>query len=1218
VLKHKDMGVKLSQIEVLEKCKLVLGNNYTFPNFNYINMHTKVDVFCNKHDELLQITPANIIKLGTGCRKCGTEENSKRQIEKSKIKFYEESIPQLKVERPNLSFEKFIFEGTKVKSTVTCSTHGDFLASTFSLTTMKIDCPDCAMEKRLNYINGRKVTFEDFKFRVIEKFGDKIILGTKNQYKGYEKPFPMSCKKHGDLNILPQRLLLNEHGCYECSKDASAEKRLKSDKDKFKIESFNLHGGIYSYELVHDFKSQREKVKIICPVHGEFNQTVSSHLQGRGCVKCSAKQRGEEKIKKFGETYFNNMKELHQNKYEYPKQEYLGSMSEISFICPNHGLRKQKAMYHAQGGGCQICGGGWSKKSLLEWIRAMREQLIHLDRVILLDILVNSKVSRLLRQMGRLEDITTAQIGTREVESIIDNTINELENLTEEQIQEQTQTIEEIDNDEDVKTIIENRDSEEEVILPIINPIDELDYFDNEQVLNNTIKTKNATESIDFYKKYYTNKVWNSFINGYIDLNQYDSTKQTNELKKLVMDEVISDYEEIKGIKLLNDFIKVNSDGSKRDLTLMQKLVTVKFRKTPYIGNWSDTGTGKTLGALYSTRDNGCKNIIIVCLNSNVDTWKNEINSYFTNNKVYTKWDFGDKNDIKFSSGSGEVNYLILNVETFQQENVDIFIKNLTDKNGIDAIIVDEVQSIKTRDDENISIRTQSVLKLVQVCREINNEFKLMLMSATPIINNFNEPKNLIELLTGVEHNDINVVENIPNGLRLFKFLTRYGIRFRQKKQTQVIYKELELDGSSIDFRTAGIQRGNYLQMEQLLLPIKLEGILPYIVKGETIIYTEYVTGIKKQIREFLNSHGISVGFYTGEDKEGLIDYRDKNRVDVLVGSKPITTGINGLQFKTSVMITLIPMWTKADDDQFRGRVIDRKGIPVDKTITYITPIVNLYDNGELLPQRSQYSRNRVERIKQKGILSDLVMDGVVPKGKLPSRKKLLEDVISYFDEFERMVNNDEDEVIYRKKIEVELNLDEIERLKRELGDFSEMNRVWSVSNSKTTGEKLNNNPEIWKLYHTLYREKRQEWNEIPYEVIGKKISSRPDWVVGDFGCGENLLSKEITNKVHAFDHIAIDETVTACDISNVPLKDNVLDVVVFSLSLMGTNYRDYLVEGHRTLRPFGLIMICEPKSKWEGRENELVDVLREIGFTANVERTTDKFIYVEGNKRFN
>ena len=43
--------------------------------------------------------------------------------------------------------------------------------------------------------------------------------------------------------------------------------------------------------------------------------------------------------------------------------------------------------------------------------------------------------------------------------------------------------------------------------------------------------------------------------------------------------------------------------------------------------------------------------------------------------------------------------------------------------------------------------------------------------------------------------------------------------------------------------------------------------------------------------------------------------------------------------------------------------------------------------------------------------------------------------------------------------------------------------------------------------------------------------------------------------------------------------------------------------------------MICEPKSKWEDKENELVDTLKEIGFTANIERVTDKFIYVVGTK---
>ena len=61
-------------------------------------------------------------------------------------------------------------------------------------------------------------------------------------------------------------------------------------------------------------------------------------------------------------------------------------------------------------------------------------------------------------------------------------------------------------------------------------------------------------------------------------------------------------------------------------------------------------------------------------------------------------------------------------------------------------------------------------------------------------------------------------------------------------------------------------------------------------------------------------------------------------------------------------------------------------------------------------------------------------------------------------------------------------------------------------------------------------------------------------------GCGENLLAKEIPNKVYAFDMVACEEKVTACDISNVPLKDGAVDVVVFSLSAynMSTQRKTY------------------------------------------------------------
>ncbi len=92
-----------------------------------------------------------------------------------------------------------------------------------------------------------------------------------------------------------------------------------------------------------------------------------------------------------------------------------------------------------------------------------------------------------------------------------------------------------------------------------------------------------------------------------------------------------------------------------------------------------------------------------------------------------------------------------------------------------------------------------------------------------------------------------------------------------------------------------------------------------------------------------------------------------------------------------------------------------------------------------------------------------------------------------------------------------------------------------------------------------------------------------PKLVVGDFGCGDARLAQSVPNKVHSFDLVAVNEHVTACDIANVsrptesqhltrrtqvPLEDGVLDVAVFSLSLMGVNYMDFIREAWRTLKP--------------------------------------------------
>jgi len=175
------------------------------------------------------------------------------------------------------------------------------------------------------------------------------------------------------------------------------------------------------------------------------------------------------------------------------------------------------------------------------------------------------------------------------------------------------------------------------------------------------------------------------------------------------------------------------------------------------------------------------------------------------------------------------------------------------------------------------------------------------------------------------------------------------------------------------------------------------------------------------------------------------------------------------------------------------------------------------------------------------------------------------------------------------------------------------MNKTWSISKSKTNFERIKKDPEEWSYYHTLYREARKDWDEIPYEEIAKKIKVREDWLVADLGCGENLLSKEIKNKVLAFDYIAKEgEEVISCDISNVPLDNNTVDVAVFSLSLMGSNYEEYLKEAYRILKPYGNLFIAEPKKKGERTLPDLKNHLIKTGFKIVDDYYSSNFLYID------
>lgn len=60
----------------------------------------------------------------------------------------------------------------------------------------------------------------------------------------------------------------------------------RKTKEEFIVYSSSIHGERYNYNLV-EYKNNKTKVKIICSVHGLFEQTPNDHIGGHGCRKCS-------------------------------------------------------------------------------------------------------------------------------------------------------------------------------------------------------------------------------------------------------------------------------------------------------------------------------------------------------------------------------------------------------------------------------------------------------------------------------------------------------------------------------------------------------------------------------------------------------------------------------------------------------------------------------------------------------------------------------------------------------------------------------------------------------------------------------------------------------------------------------------------------------------------------------------------------------------------
>ncbi|KAL4807048.1 methyltransferase-domain-containing protein [Aspergillus unguis] len=185
---------------------------------------------------------------------------------------------------------------------------------------------------------------------------------------------------------------------------------------------------------------------------------------------------------------------------------------------------------------------------------------------------------------------------------------------------------------------------------------------------------------------------------------------------------------------------------------------------------------------------------------------------------------------------------------------------------------------------------------------------------------------------------------------------------------------------------------------------------------------------------------------------------------------------------------------------------------------------------------------------------------------------------------------------------------------------FRHLNETLYTTPSTKALELFTTSPELFEEYHAGFsRQVKESWPSNPVDgyiaairargaakPAPRKGNNKPDakprslplprrpngsCTIADLGCGDAQLhrslipsAKKLNLKLFSFDlHAPKDSPITKADISNLPTEDGSVDLAIFCLSLMGTNWVSFVEEAWRVLRGDGKgeCWVSEVKSRF-------------------------------------
>lgn len=335
-------GIKkrVSKNECLKRFRKAHGNNYDYSSVHYQGNHTPVEIICSEHGPFKQ-NPA-VHWGGAGCPKCSGvyRPTTEEWIERAKA-----------IHGDKYDYRLVDYKSSTVNVTIICPEHGIF---------EQLPLNHLYHGKGCRFCGGNVASTTEQFIAKAEAIHGKTYDYSRVNYKSRFTPVTIICLKHGKWKQDPGNHLQGK-GCVECGPlKAGLSGRLGFEE--FLRRAYEAHGDKYDYSLAQ-LETLDDKLKIICPEHGVFEQSASSHIHSRsGCMKCGGRH------PLSTEEFIERSKTIHGNKYDYSKVDYNGVDRSVEIICYEHGPFLQTPYRHMNGTNCPRCQSGSDADAVYIWL----------------------------------------------------------------------------------------------------------------------------------------------------------------------------------------------------------------------------------------------------------------------------------------------------------------------------------------------------------------------------------------------------------------------------------------------------------------------------------------------------------------------------------------------------------------------------------------------------------------------------------------------------------------------------------------------------------------------------------------------------------------------------------------------------------------------------------------------------------------------------------